>query len=490
MYQSRQNEVRASVSPRLHPSVETVVRPAGGEEPTRRGGPSLALMITPQATLRWVLRFWYLAVAVTVLGGLVGIAAGTLIKPRFTSYSDMLLDPSTLQVMADDLYSRNIQSDAQLLDVESKMRVLTSTNVLTRVVQELGLENNPDLMEPEFPALLASPASTSAQDPLTAAVRALSERVRVRREERSYVVTASVWARSPEQSAILTNALVAAFLAEESAAEADGALNASAALNQRLDQLRDDAAAAEAAIADYRRSRGLQMSGNEQLSTQSAVQLNTQISAAREAFIAAEASYANLTASSGEGRLNAAAQQSEVLNNLRTQYAVARQQADSLSATLGPRHPNLASAQSQLASLQAEIDREIGRVVRTAETNLNQARAVFEQLSQAADTQMGAVFTDETAQVELRQLERAAASKVAIYEAYLTRAQEITQRSQISTSNVRVISTAVAPIARSYPPRTVLLAGVGVFGGLAMGLGLAALAGFAGTIAAQRRKRA
>ena len=489
MYQSRQNEVRASVSPRLHPSVETVVRPGGGEEPTRRGGPPLALMITPQATLRWVLRFWYLAVAVTVLGGLVGIAAGTLIKPRFTSYSDMLLDPSTLQVMADDLYSRNIQGDAQLLDVESKMRVLTSTNVLTRVVQELGLENNPDLMEPEFPAL-ASSASAGAQDPLAAAVRALSERVQVRREERSYVVTASVWARSPEQSAILTNALVAAFLAEQSAAEADGALQASAALNERLDQLRDDAAAAEAAVAEYRRSRGLQMSGNEQLSTQSAVQLNTQISAAREAFIAAEASYANLTASSGDGRLNAAAQQSDVLNNLRTQYAAARQQADSLAATLGPRHPNLASAQSQLASLQAEIDREIARVVRTAETNLNQARAVFEQLTQAADTQMGAVFTDETAQVELRQLERAAASKVAIYEAYLTRAQEITQRSQISTSNVRVISTAVAPIARSYPPRTVLLAGMGLFGGLALGLGLAALAGLIRDVGRQRRAHA
>lgn len=486
MYQSRQNEVRASVSSRLHPSVETIIRPGDGAAAGRLAGTALPL-ITPQALLRWVLRFWYLAVAVTVLGALAGIAAGTLIKPRFTSYSDILLDPSTLQVMADDLYARNIQSDAQLLEVESKMRVLTSTSVLTRVVQELGLENNPDLMEPEFPVLASSP--TGSVDPLAAAVRALSERVRVRREERSYVVTASAWARSPEQSAILTNALVAAFLAEESAAEADGALNASAALNQRLDQLREEAAAAEAAVADYRRTRGLQMSGNEQLSTQSAVQLNAQISAAREALIAAEASHANLTAASGEGRLNAASQQSDVLNNLRTQYAAARQQADALAATLGPRHPNLASAQSQIASLQAEIDREIARVARTAQTNLTQARAVFEQLSQAADTQRGAVFTDETAQVELRQLERAAASKVAIYEAYLTRAQEITQRSQISTSNVRVISTAVAPIARSYPPRTVLLAGMGVLGGLALGLGLAALAGFAST-ALQRRKQA
>jgi uncharacterized protein involved in exopolysaccharide biosynthesis len=92
---------------------------------------------------------------------------------------------------------------------------------------------------------------------------------------------------------------------------------------------------------------------------------------------------------------------------------------------------------------------------------------------------MGDVFSDDDAQVELRQLERASASKVAIYEAYLTRAQEITERSQIDTTNIRVISPAIAPISRSYPPRTIVLAGGGLFGGLLAGLGLAALAGFA-----------
>ncbi|MCS6760371.1 MAG: hypothetical protein MO852_16670 [Candidatus Devosia euplotis] len=249
-----------------------------------------------------------------------------LIKPRFTSYSDMLLDPSNLQVMADDIYARNIQNETQLLDVESKMRVLTSTNVLASVVQSLDLENDPDLMEPEFP-LLANlfPADGRTEDKFTAAVRALAERVRVRREERSYVVTASVWAHSPERSALITDALVQAFLAELAKTDSDGALTASAALNERLDRLRDDAAAAESAAADYRRANGLQMIGAEQLSTQSAVQLNGQIATAREVVIAAQARYTNLTAANADGRANAAAQESAVLGDLRTQYATARQ---------------------------------------------------------------------------------------------------------------------------------------------------------------------
>jgi uncharacterized protein involved in exopolysaccharide biosynthesis len=397
-----------------------------------------------------------------------------LIKPRFTSYSDMLLDPTNLQVMADDLYANNVQGDAQLLDVESKMRVLTSSNVLASVVQALDLQNDPDLRGSGFSLSGLFSSADSDGDRTIAAIRALSERVRVRREERSYVVTASVWAGNPERAALLTDALVQAFLAELARAEAEGARSTSVALNERLNQLRDEAAAAETEVAAYRRNNGLQMMGdNQQLSTQSAVQLNNQIATAREAVIAAQARYATLTDSTGEALANAAAQESQVLVGLRTQYATARQQADSLATTLGPRHPSLATANSQLASLQGEIDREIARVVQTVEADLQRAQTVLEQLTRAASTQMAEVFTDGTAQVQLRQLERAAASKVAIYEAYLIRAQEVTQRSQLDTTNVRVISSAVPAASRNYPPRTIVLILGGLFVGLLGGVTLA-----------------
>src|SRR5690606_30122988 len=162
-----------------------------------------------------------------------------------------------LQVMADDLYANNVQGDAQLLDVESKMRVLTSSNVLASVVQALDLQNDPDLMGSGFSLSGLFSSADSDGDRTIAAIRALSERVRVRGEERSYVVTASVWAGSPERAALLTDALVQAFLAELARAEAEGARSTSVALNERLNQLRDEAAAAETEVAAYRRNNGL-----------------------------------------------------------------------------------------------------------------------------------------------------------------------------------------------------------------------------------------
>lgn len=448
-------------------TMRSVERRAAYEELTRprpASPPKNAIAtITPIIVLGWMRRYWPIVLLLAILGVAGGYAAGTLIPPRYTSYSDILLNPNTLELVADDLYSRSASGEAQLIDVESKMRILSSVSALGRAVDTLDLVNDPEFVDP------ASPGN----DPRITAILELGQRLRVSREERSYVVTASVWASTPEKSAAITDAVVNAFLLELNSAESDGARNASDELNQRLTQLRDDAAKAESAVVDYRRKNGLPVTSDGQLSMQSAVQINTQVDTARETLIAAEARYAALAANNG-----GAAQESETLATLRAQYAVAKQRTDALAATLGPRHPSLATATAELAALQGQVDQEVARIVDSARTDLQRARDVFDQLSNAAGTQLGNVFTDEQAQLELRQLERTATSAVAIYEAYLTRAQQVAERSEINTSTVRVISPAIAPIARSYPPRTLMLAVGGLFAGLLAGLALAAALGF------------
>jgi len=467
MYQTRKTE--AVATPPGSASVRTVTFGTSYDGVERRQAPpqpaNLLSGITPLIVVGWVRRFWPIVLCLAVLGALAGFAAGTLLPPRYTSYSDILLDPNNLQLVADDLYGRDATGDAQVIDVESKMRILTSISVLGRVVDQLDLVNDPDLV--------GSADVQPGGDKRIAAILALGERVRVSREERSYVVTASVWANQPDRAAVLTDALVNAFLVELAETEAQGARTASEALSQRLTELRDDAAAAEAAVVDYRQKNKLSMSTDGQLSTQSAMQINTQVDTARETLIAAEARYAAL--SSGQG---GAAQESETLAQLRTEYAATKKSVDALAATLGPRHPSLATAQAELAALQGEIDQEVARIVESARTDLQRARDVFDQLSNAAGAQLGDVFSDEKAQLELRQLERTATSAVAIYEAYLNRAGQVAERSQLNTSKVRVISPAVEPISRSYPPRTMLLMIGGMVGGLVAGLAIAAGLGF------------
>lgn len=449
-----------------------------GQDRRQPAPKNLFASITPVMILGWIRRFWWLILALALIGAFGGYAAGTLIPPRYTSYSDILLDPNNLELVADDLYTRAAGGEAQIIDVESKMRILSSVSVLGRVVDTLDLASDPEFVGP-------AAAQNPDADHRIAAILELGERLRVGREERSYVVTASVWANTPEKSAVITDAVVNAFLIELNEAESDGARNASDELNQRLTQLRDEAAKAESAVVDYRRQNGLPVTSEGQLSIQSAVQINTQVDTARETLIAAEARYAALASNNG-----GAAQETETLAKLRTEYAAAKQRTDALTATLGPRHPNLATARAELSALKGEIDLEVSRIVEGARTDLQRARDVFDQLSNAAGAQLGNVFTDEQAQLELRQLERTATSTVAIYEAYLTRAQQVAERSQINTSKVRVISPAIAPSTRSYPPRTVMLTAGGFIGGLMAGLALAAGLGFLQYMTANRPRPA
>lgn len=430
----------------------------------------------------WLARFWWVVATLTLLGLLVGIGAGLVIKPRYTAASDMVVNPANLQVVSDDLFTASQQSDAQVLDVESKMRLLTSGNVLRRVVESLHLDVDSEFGAPEFPFLSVFGSPEASSDPVVAAMRTLSERIRIRREERSFVVSVSAWDRTPEKAAILTDAVVAAFRAELVQGEADSAAQAAAALNERLGELKHDVAAAEDAVEAFKRANGLQSTGNELLSAQSVAQINTQILTAQQTLIAARSRYEQLTGATGEARLNAAAQESQTISALRAQYATLKQEADSLAVRLGPKHPNLLTVQSQIAGLQGEIDREIGRIVQTARTDLDQAQAVYDALNRQSETLKSDAFTDSEAQVRLRELQRDATSKASIYESFLTRAKEITERRSLDTTNVRVISTAVPPLSRSYPPRTVVLAGGGSFGGLALGLGVALALGWFATL--------
>lgn len=80
--------------------------------------------------LAWMRARWILIAALAIIGGLAGLAYGMTAKPRYTAYTDLLVPPSGLQLLPNDVYAQSLQADSQILDIESKMRILTSGNVL------------------------------------------------------------------------------------------------------------------------------------------------------------------------------------------------------------------------------------------------------------------------------------------------------------------------------------------------------------------------
>ncbi|MBE0692025.1 MAG: GumC family protein, partial [Aquamicrobium sp.] len=413
------------------------------------------------------------AVAMCVAAALVYAFVAT---PRYTVYTDIVVDPSNLNVVSDDVFTTNPQRDAQLLEVESKLRVLTSRNVLARVIETLRLTEDPEFVKPDPLAFVKAlfGRAESDGDNRIAAMRALSERVEARREERSFVVVLKVWSEEPAKAVTISDAIVEAFEQELFHAAAESAGRVADNLKERLDELRENVTEAERRVEEFRRANGLQSSNGELVSNQLSTELNTQVLEAQQRLIQAQSRFTQMSTAIERGQAaSASVFDSETMTSLREQSNTLQQQIGSIERTYGPRHPRMVSALSERATLEGAMGREARRILELARADLAREQAAFDALRGKADEERANVFSDNAAQVQLRDLEREARTRATIYETYLARTQQIAERQQIDATNVRVISRPVPPQARSWPPRTLLLLAAGVFAGLFLGMAAA-----------------
>ena len=239
--------------------------------------------------------------------------------------------------------------------------------------------------------------------------------------------------------------------------------------------MRRNVTEAEQKIEDFRRTKGLQLATNgEPVSARLSGELDTQVLEAQQRFIQSESRHTQMAAAIAERRAaSASVFDSPTMTNLRAQHNTLQQQIGSIRATFGARHPQLVTAMSEQQVVEASLQREARRILDIAKGDMERDRSTLAMLRGKADAERSKVFTDNEEQVQLRDLQRDARAKAALYETHLARTQQIGERQQIDTTNVRVISRPLPPKSRSWPPRTLILLGIAGFLGLCMGIGLA-----------------
>lgn len=422
-------------------------------------------------------------IAVSAVAGAVLAGAYVVVTPaRYSVTSEIMVDPTGLQIVSDDLYGRTDQRDTQLLNVDTKLQTLLSRNVLMAVVEKLDLANDPEFVSPpsrfSFSLGLGGGGGTRI-DPSVIALNALKERVSAKRDERSFIVTLTVRTRAPEKSVAVAQTIVDEFRSELIRGDAQGASRTAEALAARLAELKQGVNDAEEAVETFRRENGLRVSNGELVSSRSMSQVDAQLREARERLIAAQSRYEALSTAS----VGSAAIQSETLSALRTQYATLKQRSDAQGVALGPRHPRRQAAELELRTLQSEINGEVARLTRAAQNEMEQARSVVAALEAEATEVSTDVFSENASEVRLRELTREAAARSAIYESFLARSRVASERQQLDSTNIRVISEPLTPTRRSWPPS---LSQAAVFGGAA-GFALGALGVLAFGVASDMR---
>lgn len=420
--------------------------------------------------------------AAALLGATLAVAVGKSLAPRYTATAQLYVDPRELQLVDRELTPRAQDVSGMSMVVESQARLITSNSVLLQVIQQAGLDKDPEFGGSDGSSLMSSllgliglqpraPSAADSREVQLGALEALNKHITIRKTEKSFIVDIEVWSTDPAKAAMLANTLTNAYLAESRNSQASAARRATADLSGRLKELRERLRNAETALATYKAQNNFVGTQDALISDQQLSASNQRLSAARAATMDAQARLDQIEASrrtAADAGAIPEALQSPTIANLRAQYADARKKYAEQAGELGPRHPALRQTEKQVEDLKRTISEEIDRFAQSAKNDLTRARDYEASLNRALEAQKRQSLQLSQAAVRLRELEREADASRDVYQSFLKRSRETEEQETLNTSAARVIGEATVPQRRSFPPGMTLFAMIGViFGAIA-----------------------
>jgi len=430
---------------------------------------TLSVIWRDKATILWT----------TAASLLLAVLFVLVVPHRYTAVTQILIDPTDLRAVGNDLTQANQANDAAVLQVESQVRVLTSDSVLRRAIDAESIDHDPEFVDQPsalrgLTAAFGLGGAGDADTTLTA-LNALKRSVQVKRAERTYVVDVSVNSRDPAKAARIANAIAQAYLAEQTDVRSDAARQVSQSLSARLNELKDRVREAEDRVETFKARNNILGASGQLINEQQLSELNKQLGVARARTAAAKArldQVEHLQVSKEEIGGFTEAVQSQTVTALRSQYAeIMRREAEQMTS-LGERHPAVIEIEAQAGRLRRMIEDEVHRIALSARSEYESARANEEALAGNLETLKHTAVTTNEAMVTLREIERDVQASRAVYESFLVRARETGEQEQLDTKNIRVISRADLPQRRSFPPSNLLLAVGALFLGVAAGSGI------------------
>jgi uncharacterized protein involved in exopolysaccharide biosynthesis len=404
--------------------------------------------------------------------GLAALGYCLLATAQYTAVAEILVDPRDKQVISNDVNPSSIAADGGVTQVESQGSVLQSSGVLLRAIASTHLENDSEFngaglfsgVSRLVSMLWKAPNPEEMAERLRArTLQTLRKHITVKRAEKVLVLDLSVRARSADKSAELANAIADAYLADQAEARANASREASKALTSRLGELQASVRSAETAVADYRANHDFVVSSGQLVSDQELNQTTAQYSAAQNRMASLKAQLDQLRRAPG-AQGTPEAMVSGAMVRLRDRESAIVEKLASASKQLGPLHPEIASLRQSLDDVRGLIAKEAQRLRQAAEADY--ARAVDDEktLARKLDAMKAKSLDDDKADVHMRELQRQAEAARSIYQAFLVRARETMEAANVDTTNARIITRALPPLRKSWPPTLLLTLGAAFLG--------------------------
>ncbi len=411
-----------------------------------------------------ILRDWKLIVGVALVVTAMAFVAAWLATPHYRAETRILIETR------ESVFTRpngGAEADRPILDEEgvtSQVEVIGSTNLLKQVAKSLDLarydEFDAGSNQSAVGQLLVmlglrnDPDDVAVEDRV---LRAMREKLKVYRVERSRVIVVEFSSVDPQLAASVPNAIADAYIALQRQAKLQSNAEATEWLEPEIQDLRERVKAAETKVADFRSQSDLMIGqNNSALATQQLSEMSSELSRVRAARAAAEAKAQGLRQALADGAsLDSMPDvlSSPLIQRLRERQVQLKADIADLSTTLLENHPRLKALRSQLGDLETQIRTEAAKVLRGLETEAETARLGETKLVANLNQVKAESARVGDKEVELRALEREAAAQRELLESYLTRYREASSRGDRSylPADARIFSPATVPSVPYFP---------------------------------------
>lgn len=425
-----------------------------------------------------------------VLTGLIAtfLAYSTLnqVTPTYASNSQVLLEALAAPVI--DIPNAVAEAPDGIATLESAIILMRSPQVMQEVVRELNLteraEFNTALRSPTLidrilgaPSALVgqlktlfgatSPERTEPRDPVVKSAIQLREQVSVRSIGESRVIEVTAESESSELAAAIANAVARAYIDQEVAVKNAAGERAAIWLEERANKLREQLEDNESRLSDYRRDliasgRAVSTDLDAQLADMTTTMV--QLTAERTELEAQRDEISQLR-EAGNFLTLASAAELPTIAALTQQLSALEGSIIELESIYGD-HPRTRVAQQTRRQLLTLLEAETARLISGLEIRIGVLdNRLSDLMTNMRETRSALVGTRED-DLQFAALTREVEVSRSIYERFLLRQKEVSERSLFQTPGARLVSEAERPSFPIAPQKSklALLSGIGASG--------------------------
>jgi len=431
-------------------------------------------------------RWWAIAL-LTMMVGLVSWAVSNTMPLIYRS-------TATIMIEVENKGSTKIEDGVPVSpfgdNLQTQIEILKSRNVVMQTIEQMRLWEQPEFDPRQAPAAWKTqlqrwlgvtesvPVNWTPELLAEAVFGAFMGRIDTQVVPGSRLVRVSFEAQDADLAAKVANVWVKVYIAEDQESRFRTAQGVTDWVQTRADELQKNVAKSERALQDFREKNNLVSvnGGTQAVSTRQMEELTPRVVEAKVRLTELDTAYKQMQrVTDGDYTTVPWVMSYGTVPDARARETAARFKVAELAQNYGFEHQKMVQAQAELVLAKEHLRRQMAVAAASLTREFETASATLQALNSTLSQERGQSLRVNRSEFQLAQLESEVQANRQLYELFMSRGKQLDVVADIEKSVARVIDQALpgrAPIAPNKPKMILASVLLGLFGSLAMALGI------------------